>query len=32
MNAIFIFFKYFFKKIGFVLKIFIFLHPHSELE
>ena len=27
-----LFFKYFFIKNDFVLKIFVFLHPHSELE
>ena len=32
MKAKFPIFKYFFKKNVFVLKFFVFLQPHSELE
>ena len=32
MKAFFVFLKYFFKKNVFVLKYFVFLQPHSELE
>lgn len=32
MKAIFPFFKYFFKKNALVLKFFVILQPHSEME
>ena len=32
MKANFLLLKYFFKKFYFVLKNFVFLQPHSELE